>query len=52
LAIGASDGGTCAQFAAALDTRIKATFVSGYLNTFRDSIMSVGIASIITCRAF
>jgi hypothetical protein len=28
-------------FAAALDLRIKAAFVSGYLNTFRDSIMAV-----------
>ncbi len=39
--LGISGGGTCTQFAAALDTRIKAAFVSGYLNTFRDSIMSV-----------
>jgi dienelactone hydrolase len=39
--MGISGGGTCTQFAAALDTRIKAAFVSGYLNTFRDSIMSV-----------
>jgi dienelactone hydrolase len=40
--MGISGGGTCTQFAAALDTRIKAAFVSGYLNTYRDSIMSIG----------
>ena len=39
--MGISGGGTCTHFSAALDTRIKAAFVSGYLNTFRDSIMSV-----------
>ena len=39
--MGISGGGTCTQFAAALDTRIQAAFVSGYLNTFRDSIMSL-----------
>jgi dienelactone hydrolase len=39
--MGISGGGTCTQFAAALDTRIQAAMVSGYLNTFRDSIMSV-----------
>ncbi len=39
--VGISGGGTCTQFAAALDTRIKAAFISGYLNTFRDSIMSI-----------
>jgi dienelactone hydrolase len=39
--LGISGGGTCTQFASALDLRIKAAFVSGYLNTFRDSIMSV-----------
>jgi dienelactone hydrolase len=39
--MGISGGGTCTQFSAALDTRIKAAFVSGYLNTFRDSIMSM-----------
>jgi len=39
--MGISGGGTCTQFAAALDLRIKVAFVSGYLNTFRDSIMSV-----------
>ncbi len=39
--MGISGGGTCTLFSSALDTRIKAAFVSGYLNTFRDSIMSV-----------
>ena len=39
--MGISGGGTCTQFAAGLDLRIKAAFVSGYLNTFRHSIMSV-----------
>lgn len=39
--MGISGGGTCTQFSAALDTRIQAAFISGYLNTFRDSIMSV-----------
>jgi dienelactone hydrolase len=39
--MGISGGGTCTQFSAALDLRIKAAFISGYLNTFRDSIMSV-----------
>lgn len=39
--LGISGGGTCTLFSAALDLRIKAAFVSGYLNTFRDSIMSV-----------
>jgi dienelactone hydrolase len=39
--MGISGGGTCTLFSAALDLRIKAAFVSGYLNTFRDSIMAV-----------
>jgi dienelactone hydrolase len=39
--MGISGGGTCTQFASALDLRIKVAFISGYLNTFRDSIMSV-----------
>jgi dienelactone hydrolase len=39
--MGISGGGTCTQFASALDLRIKAAFVSGYLNTFRASIMSL-----------
>lgn len=39
--VGISGGGTCTQFSAALDRRIKAAFISGYLNTYRDSIMSI-----------
>ena len=39
--MGCSGGGTCTLFSAALDTRIRAALVSSYLNTFRDSIMSV-----------
>ena len=39
--MGISGGGTCTLFSTALDHRIKAALVSGYLNTFRDSIMSV-----------
>lgn len=39
--MGISGGGTITQFASALDTRIQAAYVSGYLNTFRDSIMSM-----------
>ena len=39
--MGISGGGTCTLFAAALDLRIRAALVSCYLNTFRDSIMSV-----------
>ncbi|HZU29255.1 MAG TPA: alpha/beta hydrolase family protein [Bryobacteraceae bacterium] len=39
--MGISGGGTATCFAAALDTRIRAAVISGYLNTFRDSIMSL-----------
>ena len=39
--MGCSGGGACTVFAAALDTRIKAAFASSYLNTFRDSILSI-----------
>jgi dienelactone hydrolase len=39
--MGISGGGTCTTFAAALDTRIRVAMISGYLNTFRDSIMSL-----------
>jgi len=39
--MGISGGGTVTLFAAALDTRIRAALVSGYLNTFRDSILSL-----------
>jgi dienelactone hydrolase len=39
--MGISGGGMATQFAAALDDRIKAAFISGYLNSFRDSVMSL-----------
>jgi dienelactone hydrolase len=39
--MGISGGGTCTTFAAALEPRIRAAMISGYLNTFRDSIMSL-----------
>jgi dienelactone hydrolase len=39
--VGISGGGTCTLFSAAVEPRIKAAFVSGYLNTFRDSIGSI-----------
>lgn len=39
--MGISGGGTCTLFAAALEPRIKAAFLSCSLNTFRDSIMSL-----------
>ena len=39
--MGLSGGGTTALFSAALDRRLKAAVVSGYFNTFKDSIMSV-----------
>jgi dienelactone hydrolase len=39
--MGISGGGTCTTFAAALEPRIKVAFISGYLNTFRDSIFSI-----------
>lgn len=39
--MGISGGGTVTVFAAALDPRIRAALVSGYLNTFRDSIGSL-----------
>jgi len=39
--MGISGGGTCTLFSAALDQRIRAAMVSGYLNTFRECIMSV-----------
>jgi dienelactone hydrolase len=38
---GISGGGTSSLFASALDDRIKATVISGYLNTFKDSILSI-----------
>ena len=39
--LGLSGGGTTALFASALDPRISVAVVSGYLNTFRASIMSI-----------
>jgi hypothetical protein len=39
--MGISGGGTCTTFSAALEPRIKAAMISGYLNTFRDSILSI-----------
>lgn len=39
--MGISGGGTCTLFSAALDTRIQVAFVSGYLNVFRDCILSL-----------
>ena len=39
--MGISGGGMATLFAAALEPRIRAAFVSGYLNTFRDSIGSL-----------
>lgn len=38
---GISGGATTSLFASALDDRIKATVISGYLNTFRGSILSI-----------
>jgi len=39
--MGISGGGEVTTFAAALEPRIRAAMISGYLNTFRDSIMSL-----------
>lgn len=39
--MGISGGGTCTTFAAAVEPRIKAAMISGYLNTFRDSVLSL-----------
>jgi dienelactone hydrolase len=39
--MGISGGGTATLFAAALDTRLRVAMVSGYLNTFRDSVGSL-----------
>ena len=39
--MGISGGGTVTLFATALDPRIQAAMVSGYLNTFRDSVGSL-----------
>ena len=39
--MGISGGGTITFFASALERRIKAAVVSGYFNTFKDSILSI-----------
>ena len=39
--VGLSGGGTVGLFATALEPRITCAVVSGYFNTFRDSIMSI-----------
>lgn len=39
--MGISGGGTVTTFAGALEPRIRAAMISGYLNTFRDCIMSL-----------
>jgi len=39
--MGISGGGTATLFASALDTRLRVAMVSGYLNTFRDSVGSL-----------
>jgi hypothetical protein len=39
--MGISGGGTATLFSAALDPRIRVAYVSGYLNTFRDSVGSL-----------
>lgn len=39
--MGISGGGMTTLFSSALDERIKASVVSGYLNTFKDSILSI-----------
>jgi cephalosporin-C deacetylase-like acetyl esterase len=39
--MGISGGGTVSLFSGALDERIKVSVVSGYFNTFRDSILSL-----------
>ena len=39
--MGISGGGTVTSFAAALEPRIKAAMISGYLNTFKSSIVAL-----------
>jgi dienelactone hydrolase len=39
--VGISGGGTCTTFAAAVEPRIQVAYISGYLNFFRDSILSL-----------
>jgi dienelactone hydrolase len=43
--MGISGGGTATVFSTALETRIRVALVSGYLNTFRDSIGSLAHCS-------
>jgi dienelactone hydrolase len=38
--MGISNGGECTIWASAIDTRIRAAYASGTLNTFRDSLMT------------
>lgn len=39
--MGISGGGTCTTFSSALEPRIRVAYISGYLNTFYDSIFSL-----------
>jgi dienelactone hydrolase len=39
--MGISGGGTCTLFSAAVEPRLRVALVSGYLNTFRDSVGSL-----------
>jgi len=39
--MGISGGGLTALFTAALDTRVKCAMVSGYFNTWRDSVLAI-----------
>lgn len=39
--MGISGGGTCTTFSGALEPRIRAAMISGYLNTFQASVMSI-----------
>jgi dienelactone hydrolase len=39
--MGISGGGTCTLFSAAVEPRIRAAMISGYMNTFRDSVGSL-----------
>jgi dienelactone hydrolase len=39
--MGISGGGTCTLFSAAVEPRIQVAYISGYVNTFRASIMSL-----------
>ena len=39
--VGLSGGGTVTMYVAALDPRVTSTYISGAINTFRDSLMSI-----------